>query len=231
MTCREFNQKIFDEGWYSPIAFPSEWEALRFKNHFNDVIRCYSGMSILDLADIIGVDIPDSELLMPEPFKSIFSDDRKKAAETKGWTSYLKRVDIHPLELFDGWWVIDIRDPVIVFDAPLKKSYHKTMLLDSELLKKSSETHTVKGTPFKDNAERIKRVIFNPPATIVEWVDGTKTIAKVQKGDEFDPYVGFCVALAKEALGSNSAIKKILKEKSNYNDFVNQEIPEKEKSK
>lgn len=32
----------------------------------------------------------------------------------------------------------------------------------------------------------IKRVIFNAPATIVFWIDGSKTVAKAQNGEPFD---------------------------------------------
>ena len=41
-------------------------------------------------------------------------------------------------------------------------------------------------TPFK-----IKDVIFNGPATIVKWSDGTKTVVKTQDGEEFDPEKGW----------------------------------------
>ena len=48
----------------------------------------------------------------------------------------------------------------------------------------------------------IKDVIFNPPATIVLWADGTKTVVKTQNGDEFDPEKGLAMAISKKALGN-----------------------------
>ena len=45
----------------------------------------------------------------------------------------------------------------------------------------------------------IKNVIFNDPATIVFWKDGTKTVVKCQDGDEFDPEKGLAMAIAKKA--------------------------------
>ena len=45
----------------------------------------------------------------------------------------------------------------------------------------------------------IKNVIFNDPATIVFWEDGTKTVVKCQDGDEFDPEKGLAMAIAKKA--------------------------------
>lgn len=48
---------------------------------------------------------------------------------------------------------------------------------------------------------RIKNVIFNPPATIVFWADGTKTVVKAH-GEEFDPEKGLAMAIAKKVLGT-----------------------------
>lgn len=48
----------------------------------------------------------------------------------------------------------------------------------------------------------IRDVIFNPPATIVFWADGTKTVVKTQEDDEFDPEKGLAMAISKKALGN-----------------------------
>ena len=50
----------------------------------------------------------------------------------------------------------------------------------------------------------IKNVIFNDPATIVFWEDGTKTVVKCQDGDEFDPEKGLAMAIVKRAYGNKS---------------------------
>lgn len=50
--------------------------------------------------------------------------------------------------------------------------------------------------------DAIKNVIFNPPATIVFWADGTKTVVKTQEGDDFDPEKGLAMAISKKALGN-----------------------------
>ena len=52
------------------------------------------------------------------------------------------------------------------------------------------------------NIPEIKNVIFNDPATIVFWEDGTKTVVKCQDGDEFDPEKGLAMAIAKKAYGN-----------------------------
>lgn len=50
---------------------------------------------------------------------------------------------------------------------------------------------------------RIKDVIFNDPATIVFWEDGTKTVVKTMEGDEFDPHTGLAQAISKKTLGDD----------------------------
>ena len=54
----------------------------------------------------------------------------------------------------------------------------------------------------------IKNVIFNDPATIVFWTDGTKTVVKCQEGDEFDPEKGLTMAIAKKAYGNKGTYCK-----------------------
>ena len=48
----------------------------------------------------------------------------------------------------------------------------------------------------------IKNVIFNDPATIVIWADGTKTVVKTQDGEKFDAEKGLAMAISKKALGN-----------------------------
>ena len=48
----------------------------------------------------------------------------------------------------------------------------------------------------------IKKVIFNPPCTIVLWSDDTKTIVRTQNNEKFDPEKGLAMAIAKRALGN-----------------------------
>lgn len=57
---------------------------------------------------------------------------------------------------------------------------------------------------------KIKRVIFNNPATIVFWEDGTKTVVKAH-GDEFDEEKGLAMAIAKRALGNTGRYYNVFK--------------------
>lgn len=59
----------------------------------------------------------------------------------------------------------------------------------------------------------IENVIFNKPATIVFWSDGTKTVVKKQKGDKkFDPEKGLAMAISKKIMGNKGNFNNIFKE-------------------
>ena len=62
----------------------------------------------------------------------------------------------------------------------------------------------------KSTCLKIKNVIFNPPATIVFWEDGTKTVVKCQN-EIFDPEKGLAMAFMKNALGNKSNYFNIVK--------------------
>ena len=74
----------------------------------------------------------------------------------------------------------------------------------------------------------VSKIIFNPPATIVFWEDGTKTVVKCSAEDEFSEYYGFLVALGKKVYESNSQIKKLIDKKAEWheNKKGEKDIPE-----
>ena len=50
----------------------------------------------------------------------------------------------------------------------------------------------------------IQKVVFNDPATIVFWDDGTKTVVKrAVEYDDFDPEKGLAMAICKKMLGDD----------------------------
>lgn len=66
----------------------------------------------------------------------------------------------------------------------------------------------------------VEKIIFNGPKTIVFWTDGTKTIVSISKDEaKFDPEAAFCAAYTKKTFGTNSKIKRIISEKSNYKEW------------
>lgn len=57
----------------------------------------------------------------------------------------------------------------------------------------------------------ITKVIFNDPATIVVWKDGSKTVVKCQEGDVFDKEKGLALAISKKVLGNKSNFNNVFK--------------------
>lgn len=55
---------------------------------------------------------------------------------------------------------------------------------------------------------RIKKVIFNKPATIVFWTDGTKTVVKCGDGDVWDEEKGLAMAICKKLIGLKEFYKQ-----------------------
>lgn len=66
-------------------------------------------------------------------------------------------------------------------------------------------------TATMNDIPEIKNVIFNDPATIVFWDDGTKTVVKCQDGDEFDPEKGLAMAIVKKTYGNKGSYCNQLK--------------------
>lgn len=57
---------------------------------------------------------------------------------------------------------------------------------------------------------KIKDVIYNRPATIVFWEDGTKTVVKC-KNEKFDPEKGLAMAFSKKILGNKGNYYNVFK--------------------
>lgn len=73
---------------------------------------------------------------------------------------------------------------------------------------------------------KIKKVIFNDPATIVYWEDRTKTVVKCEK-EKYDPEKGLAMAIAKKAMGNQGNYFEVFKK------WIGEEklFPEKKKKK
>lgn len=67
---------------------------------------------------------------------------------------------------------------------------------------------------------KIENVVFNGPATVVIWKDGTKTVVKCQAGDTYSKELGLAMCIAKRALGN----------KGNYYDVFKQYLGSEEES-
>ena len=68
----------------------------------------------------------------------------------------------------------------------------------------------------------VDHVIINPPATIVFWKDGTKTVVTCKEEDQFDEEKGLAMAITKKVLGNkfsySDKFDTILKKAKRIND-------------
>lgn len=63
----------------------------------------------------------------------------------------------------------------------------------------------------------IKKVIFNAPATIVLWEDGTKTVVKCDR-EIYDYEKGLAMCFAKKALGNKGNYYEVFKDQIYFNE-------------
>lgn len=88
----------------------------------------------------------------------------------------------------------------MIYSEPFTIDKHETDKLCSidtfDIIK---EMQKMKESIEKPVTNPIKKVIFNPPATIVFWKDGSKTVVKAQ-GDVFNPETGLAMAISRHYL-------------------------------
>lgn len=114
----------------------------------------------------------------------------------------------------DSWnWNACPDLPPVMFmpDHELARAIHKGMAIDysrqsTECAKKNN---IVK---FGMCSVSIRKVIFNDPATVVLWSDGTKTVVKCGPEDKFDTEKGLAMAIVKKMAGNDNRFHKVFKQ-------------------
>lgn len=66
---------------------------------------------------------------------------------------------------------------------------------------------------FHGQVPEIEKVIYNKPATIIFWKDGTKTVVKCSSADTYDPEIGFEKAILTKMFG-RSGLRHLYKDYS-----------------
>lgn len=104
------------------------------------------------------------------------------------------------IEMEDGYrHVLDIAEIISHPDAPVEiRGYVFPVFETSNRLRKSQNSI-------------IKDVIFNDPATIVIWSDGSKTVVKCQPGDTYSKETGLALCIAKKYLGNKGNFNEVFK--------------------
>ena len=115
----------------------------------------------------------------------------------------VRRILYHPVNASTICLTKDVNDcmPIMIASRGSGKTYTQFKYFE-EMMKKWNRG-------IVNNNPSIKNVIFNDPATIVFWDDGTKTVVKAEN-EPFDPEKGLAMAIAKKSLGNKS---------SYYNEF------------
>ena len=70
---------------------------------------------------------------------------------------------------------------------------------------------TIKDAVNEKSLPEIEKVVFNCPATVVLWKDGTKTVVKCQEGDEYSKETGLAMCIAKRAFGNKGRYNYVFK--------------------
>ena len=66
---------------------------------------------------------------------------------------------------------------------------------------KSKSKNDISKPKMTHGCPGIKKVIFNDPATIVLWDDGTKTVVKCSEGDTYSEWSGLAFCICKKLMG------------------------------
>ena len=79
---------------------------------------------------------------------------------------------------------------------------------------KNEIVKTLFGDNKDNNSEELdfEDIIINPPATIVKWNDGTKTVVKCQNGDVYDAEKGIALCFMKKMFDNKSYYNEVIKE-------------------
>lgn len=72
--------------------------------------------------------------------------------------------------------------------------------------------------PLVQRVAQIRKVIYNDPATIVLWDDGTKTVVKCHDGDTYSKQVGLLMCIAKKLYGNRGRWYDVLRESGALDD-------------
>ena len=100
---------------------------------------------------------------------------------------------------------------MIVNDQVIGKAIHAAMAIDysRQSMEQAKKNDIVK---FGMCSVSIRKVIFNDPATIVLWSDGTKTVVKCGPEDSFDMEKGLAMAIVKKMAGNDNRFHKVFKQ-------------------
>lgn len=181
--------------------------------------------------------VPDDDYLDVEVGDVMWYDDGndgKNEPDDHGKLFVWRGLGIGWQKLSDGNGYLDT-DMASSLQAKLMKSIENSKygisFSDGDTVKKikkfEEEIKMAEKTRFDMYKPKISKVIFNDPATIVMWSDGTKTVVKCGENDIFDPEKGVAMACMKKLLGTNKTGSNYLDKVQEYFDAYDGEQLEK----
>ena len=104
-----------------------------------------------------------------------------------------------------------IRVPANNLRIDIDRAIYVPMAIDysRQSMEQAEKNDTVK---FGMCSVSIRKVIFNDPATVVLWSDGTKTVVKCGPEDTFDMEKGLAMAIVKKMAGNDNRFHKVFKQ-------------------
>lgn len=105
----------------------------------------------------------------------------------------------------------DLPAVMLMSNHEITRAIHKEMAIDYS---RQSTEHANKNDIVKFGmcSVCIRKVIFNDPATVVLWSDGTKTVVKCGPEDTFDMEKGLAMAIVKKMAGNDNHFHKVFKQ-------------------
>lgn len=105
----------------------------------------------------------------------------------------------------------DLPTVMLMSDHELTRAIHKGMAIDysRQSTERANKNDIVK---FGMCSVCIRKVIFNDPATVVLWSDGTKTVVKCGPEDTYDMEKGLAMAIVKKMAGNDNRFHKVFKQ-------------------
>lgn len=105
---------------------------------------------------------------------------------------------------------MDLSDELMIVDREGNKTPFKMTRIECSPYTFPEVTgHLIGSVSKKKNG--IKDVIFNNPATVVIWEDGTKTVVKCQEGDKYSEELGLAMCIAKKFFGNKGNFNEVFK--------------------
>ena len=102
----------------------------------------------------------------------------------------------------EGTWIYSKAGYIVMYDDRLYVCAPDGKWYDITAAKASIASNKTNYNKIPYGFLAIKNVVFNDPATIVMWQDGSKTVVKCGENEEFDWEKGLAMAVAKKAFGN-----------------------------